>query len=215
MQKQFEPLNYEWLEKELASNELERHWFKFQRETKDHYGDDWSKAVLSFKAHFKNEITEDKAIELTKKWKRFIIGSWNTVASQNKNVQDWKKSAIEFEVYHNKIEQRMRKWTEEHESNFPKTKTKEPVRFLAGSFFNTCIEKIPKIFTNVQCSYIKKGVELVVTSYDEELDYIRLDFSDDIRNILKQNTRINPWDSKSSYIIYLPPHEVEQKIESF
>jgi len=216
----YDPLNYAWVEKKLPNNKLEQNWFKFQRETKGSFADDWKAATAKFQKDYNQFIEEQEAFDLTRKWKRYIIGAWNTILSQNNNIEDWEKAAIEFEKYHTEIEQRMKKWTQENETSFPIVKTKAPIRFRPGQYFNQFIERAPKLFTNSYCSNIKQGIPLLVTSYDPQLKYIRLDFTPDIRNLIKKDdNNLNPWKNiKADYIIYVPPEEVDnclEKIESF
>ena len=208
----FDPLDFSWVEKELSTSILQQNWFKFQREELDSFGDDLVLVTEKFNKTYKQNIDKEEAFELFKKWKRYTTGAWNTIISQNKNIEDWKKAALDFESYHQQSEQRMKKWTEEREPNFPVIKTKKPIKFFHGLYFNQCIERIPKVFTTSQCYYICPGISLLVTSYDIELKFIRLDFTEDVRKLIKpENIELNPWKNrKANYVIYLRPFEIEE-----
>ena len=212
----FDPLDYSWIERELPENLLEKKWFQFQREKGGSFDDNWNASVELFNRSFKASITEQQAFQLTKKWKRYLLGAWNTIASQINNVTLWKQAAREFEIYHRKIEERMIQWSKEHHNNYPLVKTKKEVTFWHGPYFNECVERIPKLFTSVQCSAIKTNVVLRVTSYDSELKFIKLDFTPDIVKIIKGQINSEPWNGinlKADYVISVFPHEIETQLE--
>ncbi len=211
----YDPRDYSWAEKELAEDNTERSWFQFQRESGGSFNDDWSKTVKIFNQKFHQNINEKEAFRLTKKWKRYLIGAWNTIASQNKNVEDWKKAALDFEAHHREIEERMFEWSKKHEDAFPLVKVKKPIRFRCGPYFNACLEKIPKLFTSSMCSKIKEGVVLQVVAYDPQEKYIRLEFTPDIRKLIKpEEDKEELWSQMEiDYVIYVPPEEVETHID--
>lgn len=205
------PHDHQWVE-ELATSLKEKRWFQFQRETGFTFGDAWEDAISSFNAQFKENIEVNTAIIMTKRWKRLLMGSWFTLASHNPNKVDWKESARRFERYHREIEERMNKWSEKHEGNFPSVITKQPVLFWHGPYFNECIERVPHLFTDVKCSYIKTDIALRVVSFDAQTRYIRLDFTKDIRAIIKQNehSNVKPWHiHMADYSIRIMPTEIE------
>jgi len=211
----YNPLDYSWVEKELATTSLERSWFKFQREHKGSFGSDWDQTVKTFQEKYHTIIAIEEAYDLTRKWKRFVIGAWNTIASQNTNIEDWKSAARKFEKHHYDIEVRMAEWTEQHRDNYPMAKVVQNVQFRHGPYFNECVERVPQLFTDATCSFIKPEVILQVISYDPKLKYIRLDFTDDIRKLIKPNTKLNDptRPMKADYIIYVTPSEVEDHLE--
>jgi len=211
----YDPLDYSWVERELAENSLERIWFKFQRESKGSFDDQWEDTVKKFENIYHKKITIEEAFDLTRKWKRYIIGAWNTVAAQNPNIENWKEAAKKFELHHRTIETRMMEWSMSHRDNHPLAKIKKPVHFRHGPYFNECLERVPQLFVDATCYELKEGVVLQVVSYDPELKYIRLDFTPEIREKIKPGIPPNdPWRPlRADYIIYVPPEEVDERLE--
>lgn len=211
----YDPLDYSWLERELAETPLEKKWFKYQRDNNGGFTDDWTSTIEKFNSTYKEAITINEAFDLTKKWKRFIIGAWNTISSQNANIEDWKTAAHKFESHHRDIETRMTKWSKEHEGKYPLVKVKKPVMFQAGPYFNECIERVPKLFVNKYCSLVEIGVVLRVISYDPKEKFIRLDFTPDVREKIKPGVPENePWRPlHADYIIYVMPDEIADHLE--
>jgi hypothetical protein len=211
----YDPLDHSWVERELAENQLEEQWFKFQRENHGSFDDNWENTVDLFDQAYHKKITVAEAFSLSRKWKRYLMGAWNTIASQNANVEDWKTAAIKFETHHREVEDRMREWSISHAKNYPLAKVKEPVQFRHGPYFNECLERIPKLFTDATCYKIKKDVVLQVVAYDPKLKYIRLDFTRDIREKIKPGIPPNdPWlPLRADYVIYVPPADVETHLE--
>ena len=211
----YDPLDYSWVERELAETPIERLWFKFQRERKGSFNDNWKQTAKLFQSVCHKEISSEEAFDLSRKWKRYIIGAWNTIASHNANVDDWKAAARRFEKHHRDIETRMMQWTMAHKDNHPLAKVKEPVHFQHGPYFNECLERIPKLFVDATCYQLRNGVILEVSSYDPEFRYIRLDFTPDIREKIKPGIPQNdPWrPMKADYIIYVPPDYIDEQLE--
>lgn len=211
----YDPLDYSWVEKELAENPLENEWFKFQREHKGSFSDEWDKHIQEFKNKFHKTISVEEAFDMSRKWKRYLIGAWNTIASQNSNVEDWKSAARKFEKHHSEIENRMIQWTSVHNDNFPMARVIEPIKFRHGPYFNECIERVPQLFVDATCYEIKPDVILQVLSYDPKLKYIRLDFTQDIQEKIKpgvpQNDPCRPL--KADYVINVSPLEVDSHLE--
>lgn len=211
----YDPLDYSWVEKELAEGSLEKNWFQFQREHKGSFSDDWNKHAKEFEDKFHKSISPEEAFDMSRKWKRYLIGAWNTIASQNSNMEDWKSAAKKFEKHHKAIETRMFEWTATHKDNPPMAKVIEPVRFRHGPYFNECVERVPQLFVDATCYEIKPDVILQVLSYDPQLKYIRLDFPSDIQEKIKpgvpQNDPCRPM--KADYVIYISPLEVETHLE--
>ena len=215
----YDPLDYSWVERELADTPMERKWFNFQafkyNSEPQPLDGDWEHLVEEFNKKYRQKITTLDAFALSKKWKRYMIGAWNTIASQNPNVDDWKKAAIKGETYHRESEERMIKWNKERKDNFPLAKVKNPVSFKFGPYFNQCIEKIPKLFTDRFCSYIRTGVVLRVIAYDPIEKFIRLDFTPDVRNIIKPEVLELKLGQppKPDYCIDILPSEIEEQLE--
>lgn len=211
----YDPLDYSWVERELAEVPLERLWFKFQRERKGSFDDNWKRTAKLFQDTHHKEITPEEAFDLSRKWKRYIIGAWNTIAAQNANVEDWKTAAKRFEKHHRDIETRMMQWSIIHKDAHPLAKVKSPVNFQHGPYFNECLEKVPKLFVDATCYQLREGVVLEVVSYDPELRYIRLDFTPDIREKIKPGIPQNdPWrPMKADYVIYVSPDNVDEQLE--
>ena len=211
----YDPLDYSWAERELSENPTERLWFKFQRERKGSFDDNWEETVKRFQDFSHKEITPEEGFDLSRKWKRYIIGAWNTIAAQNPNLQDWLSAAKRFEKYHRDIETRMMQWSMAHKDNYPLAKVKSPVIFQHGPYFNECLENVPKLFVDATCYHLREEVVLEVVSYDPELRYIRLDFTPDIREKIKPGVpRNDPWrPMRADYVIYVPPDDVDEKLE--
>jgi hypothetical protein len=210
----YDPLDYSWVEKELAESPLEQLWFRFLREHKGSVDDNWEKSVKEFRDQYFKDLTISEAFDLSRKWKRFLIGAWNTIASQNPNIEDWKSTAKKFEAHHRAIENRMMLWTMQNKHDFPIVSVVEPIRFRHGPYFNNCIERVPHLFTDATCYMIRAGVMLQVVAFDPELKYIRLDFTPDIRDLIKPGVSENDPNRplRIDYVIYVSPDEVETKI---
>lgn len=211
----YDPLDYSWVEKELAETPIERKWFKFQRERKGSFDDNWGNTAKLFEDTSHEQITPEEAFDLSRKWKRYIIGAWNTISSKNSNIEDWKTAAKKFEKHHRDIETRMMQWSMAHREQYPLAKVKSPVVFQHGPYFNECIERVPKLFTDATCFHLRPGVVLEVVSYDPKEHYIRLDFTEDIRKKIKPEVpRNDPWrPMKADYVIYVPPDQVSEQLE--
>jgi len=211
----YDPLDYSWVEKELSETPLEKDWFKYQRENKGSFSDNWEIHVQDFTKKFHKSISPEEAFDLSRKWKRYMIGAWNTIASQNPNMEDWKNAAKKFEKHHREIETRMLQWTSVHKDNFPTARVIEPVRFRHGPYFNECVERIPQLFTDATCYEIKPEVILQVVSYDPQLKYIRLDFTSDVQELIKPGVPPNDpcRPMKADYVIYVSPLETETHLE--
>jgi len=211
----YDPLDYSWVERELAETPIERLWFKFQRERKGSFDDNWELTVRHFQDAHHKVVTPEDAFDLSRKWKRYLIGAWNTIAAQNANIEDWKTAAKRFEKYHREIETRMMEWSMKYQEKYPLAKVKSPVNFQHGPYFNECIERVPKLFTDATCFRLREDVVLEVVSYDPKLRYIRLDFTSDIREKIKPGIPQNdPWrPMRADYIIYVPPEKIDEQLE--
>ncbi len=211
----YDPLDFSWLETELAQNDLERKWFKFQRENNGGFDDQWNKNTIIFNQQYHENITSEKAYVLCLKWKRYLIGAWATLSSQNPNKKDWIIAAKKFEKRHVLRQERMEKWSEEHKNNFPLVKVIKPIRFRHGPYFFECLKSIPKMFVNYLCYQIRKEVILQVISYDPEIRFIQLDFTPDIRKKIKPvEENYEPWKRmKSNYDFDVYPEEIDDHLE--
>ena len=211
----YDPLDYSWVERELAETPLERLWFKFQRESKGSFDDQWDKTIQKFQSTYHKKVTAEEAFDLTRKWKRFLVGAWNTIIAQNSNIEDWKTAAKKFEQYHRDIETRMMQWSMAHKDANILAKVKKPVNFQHGPYFNECVERVPHLFTDAKCYQLAEGVVLQVVSYDPELKYIRLDFTPDIQNKIKPG--VPPNDSwrplRADYVISVSPDDIDEQLE--
>ena len=93
---------------------------------------------------------------------------------------------------------------------------KKPVQFDCGSYFNQCIEKIPHVFTEANCRFIKESIVLRIVSYDKQSGYIRLDFTEDVRLIITGKVSETPWIKEDGdYDIKIYPIEVDTSLEIF
>jgi len=211
----YDPLDYSWVERELAATPLERCWFKFQRENKGSFDDNWTATVERFKDSYQKDVSVEEAFDLTRKWKRYLMGAWNTIVARNPNIEDWKTAAKQFEEHHRASEQRMMDWSIKHQDERPQCKVVEPIQFQHGPYFNECVERVPHLFVDATCYQIVADVILEVTAYDPELKYIRLDFTKETRNLIKPGVLDNdPWRPlKADYIIYVLPEQVDTHLE--
>lgn len=211
----YDPLDHSWVEKELASSPLEHDWFEFQRKKHGSFDDQWERHIEEFKLAYHKDVTIHEAFNLSRKWKRFVVGAYNTIASRNSNMEDWKTAGRKFEEHHRAVEDRMMVWSVKQSDRYPLAKVKKPIQFRHGPYFNECIERVPKLFTDSTCYYVRPDVVLRVVSYDPKLKYIRLDFTADICEIIKPGVPPNqPWEPlRSDYVIYVPPDEVDTHLE--
>lgn len=212
----FDPRDTSWIETHLAENKTEQDWFKFESANQIIFDQPWEELVNRFNLQFKNSITVEMAKVLSRKRMRFILGAYNTRLGGNANTKDWVETAKEFEKAHRERETRMLEWTIAHQNHFPMVRTKEPLQFWPGPYFNQCVEKAPHVFTDVRCTKVKKDVVLRVISYDPIQKYMRLDFASDIRQLIKPNEpdTVKPWHKDDpDYDIWIKPEEIETHLE--
>jgi len=211
----FDPLDDVWIEGELANTTREKRWFRFERENKLIFTDNWDQIVNNFNAKFDENITVSDAKSLSKKRMRYMMGAHHVRFSGTNNKRKWVTEARQFEQMHRERENRMISWTNARSGQFPLVRVKKPVKFFCGPWFNDCVEKIPSIFEDVSCQFIKVGVVLRVVSYDPQDKYIRLDFTPDIRKLIKGEIPLNhPWDKETlDYDIWVKPSEVSTSLE--
>ena len=209
----FDPRDETWIYKYLAEGDREKNWFKFETENSKMFSDNWNDIIAVYNKHHNDNITVEESKMLSKRRIRYVWGAHYTRMSGNNNINDWRKSAKEFEQHHKEIEERMMIWSITHKDKFPLAKTIKPILFNPGKYFNQCIEKIPQVFDDPQCRHIKEGEILRVVSYDKIHKYIRLDFVKEIRNIIIDDD-IDSWLSEDdSYVIWLKPEEIETHLD--
>lgn len=205
----YDPRDTSWIEDELASTDREKNWFKYDRENNVSPEDNWLASINDFNKKHSDEITPQEALILYKKRMRYILGSYSTRMSGNSDKQAWKQSAIDFETLHCLREDRMHKWSLSKQNNFPKVQVIKPIRFWHGPYFQKLIEKVPHLFTSCDCAEIKEGTILRVISYDPKLKYIRLDFTEDVSQLIRPNSTM-PWvRDKADYDMWLKPNEID------
>jgi hypothetical protein len=204
----FDPRDTAWVEEVMATNDLERDWFAFERENPDvPYVVGWTESLTRFNATHRHPITLQLAQQLSKKRVRYLLGAFNTRMTLNKNAEDWKASALEFEDRHRKREERMVAWSEKRQNKFPKAITKRPIKFLHGPYFRQCIENVPDIFTSPRCDFIKPGIELELISFDSENGYMRLDFPATVRKRIRPDPSVRWSKEEADYEIWVRPDE--------
>ena len=210
----FDPRDESWIETELAINQRETNWFKFERENGLIFSEKWDDIVNTFNNQFNDDISIEQAKNISKKRMRYILGAYHTRIQGNPKKQNWIEAAKEFENKHRQRENRMLTWTLEHQKRFPLVKVKKSIRFFSGPFFNQISERVPHLFTDATFSWIKEGVILRVLSYDPKDRYIRLDFTEEIRNNIHGKIDEQPWIKDSSdYDMWLKPEEIETHLE--
>lgn len=211
----YDPLDYSWVERELAETQLERQWFKFQREHKGSFDENWEQTAKLFQDAYHKAITAEEAFDLSRKWKRYILGAWNKIAAQNSNIEEWKSEAKRFEQYHRDVETRMMEWSMKHRDKYPTAKVKSPITFQHGPYFHECLERVPKLFVDATCFQIREDVILEVVAYDPVEKYIRLDFTADVREKIKPGVpRNDPWrPMRADYVIHVPPDKIDEHLE--
>ena len=60
----YDPLDYSWVERELAETPLERLWFKFQREHKGSFDDNWANTTKMFQEIHHKKITPETLLKI-------------------------------------------------------------------------------------------------------------------------------------------------------
>ncbi len=210
----YDPRDETWIERDLAITDRESNWFKFERENGLMFSSNWDDIVTAFNEQHKDTLGVEQAKNLSKKRMRYVLGAYHIRMSGNANRDDWKAAAKEFEQNHKAIEGRMRDWSNAREGKYPLVRVKEPVRFWPGPYFHKCLESIPHVFTDTTCTYIKEGVVLRVLSYDARSNYIRLDFTPDVRKNLKGPDGPRPWvKDQADYDVWLLPGEIETYLD--
>jgi len=212
----FDPRDETWIETELAHTDREKNWFAFERENGLVFSTQWDDVVSVFNQQYNDSISVEQAKNMSKKRMRYYLGAHHTRMSGNSSVEDWKKAAREFEETHRNCENRMLSWTLNRQGKYPMVRIKKPVRFWPGPYFHQFLEKVPHIFTGPQLKTIKTGVILRVISYDPVDKYIRLDFTEDVRKLIKPDEPDNAkiWlKDKADYDIWIKPEEVESHLE--
>lgn len=209
----YDPRDESWLERDMSSTTRERNWFAFERENPTIFLYEWDKIVEIYSKKYNDKITVEDAKNLSKKRTRYLLGSHNIRMSGEHNVQKWIKEAYGYEKKHRERENRMITWSLNRKGKYPRVRVKKPINFEPDCFFNQCVEKIPYVFTSANCKWIKSGVELRVISYDPELKYIKLDFIEEMRNQIREQSD-RPWEKDGpDYDFLLKPEEIETHLE--
>ncbi len=210
----YDPRDEAWIEEELATTTREKRWFKFERENGVVFSSKWGDIVQVYNQQFKDDLSVEDAKNLHKKRTRYLIGSSHIRYSGNADKKQWVREARKFEEYHRECAHRMLDWTLAHQNQFPLVRTKKPIPFNCGPYFNECIERVPHLFAEASCNRVKEGIVLRVLSYDEETQYIRVDFTDDIRKEIVGEETIAPWiKDEHDYSIEIRPDMIETHLE--
>jgi hypothetical protein len=211
----FDPRDESWIESEMAITNRERNWYRFERENDAIFNNSWDGIVSTFNKQYGDNISLNEAQILSKKRNRYILGAYMLRMSGNANKREWAKSAKEFEIRHRDIEKRMNDWSQKHINNFPTVKTKKPIGFFFGPYYNQCIERAPRYFSDVNCNMIKEGTTLRVISFDPVSRCIRLDFPLVVREDIKGKDGNNtPWiKNEPDYEFFVKPDEIEECLE--
>jgi len=205
----FDPSDTTWVEELMPETNLERDWYSFLREFKDTFVT--IEQVKIFNARFGYSLDLDTAKTLLKKRMRYLIGAFTLRWSGEKDKEKWRASACSFESKFSSCEQAMINWYLSKNGEPQLVIVKEPIQFYAGQWFLKIIERIPNLFTNYECKYIKPGVALEVFGFDRENKYIDLDFTADIR---KKIFDTEDRHSENTYAILLKNVDVANKLES-
>ncbi len=211
----FDPADDAWLETDLAQTTREKKWFKFERENRLIFNDNWDEIVEKYNRAYQDSITTEEAKSLSKKRMRYILGAHNLRYRGDKDKKRWVSEARQFEQMHRERENRMITWTNEHHPHFPLARVKKPVKFFTGPYFNECAERVPSVFEDSSCQYIKTGIALRVVAFDPKDKYIRLDFTEDIRQLIKGTEESGqPWVRETlDYDFWVKPSEVATHLD--
>lgn len=210
----FDPRDESWVENELAADEREVNWFRFERENGLIFTEQWDDIVAVYNAQNHDNISVEQAKNMSKKRMRYILGAYHTRMRGNPSKENWKDAARAFEKKHRERENRMLTWTLAHKDRFPLVKVKKPIKFFTGPFFTEISERVPHLFTNLQFNHIKEGIVLRVLSYDPQEQYIRLDFTPEIRRLIRGEDDKAPWlKDRSDYDMWVKPEEVDECLE--
>ncbi len=211
----FDPRDESWVETEMAITNRERNWYRFERENDAIFNNDWNTIISIFNKQYGDNISLNEAKILSKKRNRYILGAHMLRMSGNANKREWARVAKEFEIKHREIEERMNSWSQKHISNFPTVKTKKAIGFFFGPYYNRCIERAPRCFTDVNCNMVREGITLRVISFDPVSRCIRLDFPSVIREEIKgKDINNTPWiKDEPDYEFFVKPDEIKECLE--
>lgn len=204
----FDPSDNEWIETDLAKNELEKTWFRFERLYQHEFNGELKPYIDKCNKEFGTNLTEQNALALSKLRMRYIYGSMWIRRQGIADKSLWIKNALEFESKHRLREERMEEWNRIHKEKFPIVKTKTEVSFHPGPFFKQCIESVPQIFVDKQITAIRAGVDLKVLAYDNQEKYIVLDFMDEIALKIRGKVDLTWEKTTPDYLITVPPKEL-------
>lgn len=211
----YDPRDESWIESEMASTKREKNWFAFERKNPLLFQKKWDDMIRDFNKQYRDDISVAEAKNLSKKRIRFILGSFNVRQSGNGDKKDWIMAAKLFEQQHRDIENRMLTWSNARHPNYPLVRTIKPIRFTPGIYFHECIERIPQIFENTKINSIATNIVLRIVSYDPVSRYVKLDFTKDVRTLIKGNEiDVKPWDrSEADYLFWLKPEEIDSHLK--
>ncbi len=208
------PLEEEWIEKELALDEMEKLWFRYEREHASELQNGWQAYLDGFNTASNSGLSLEEAQALSKKYHRLILGAFWVRRQGIKDVQEWKRKALEFEAKHRRREGRMQLWYRAHIGKWPVVYTRRPVTFYPGPYFSECIERVPQVFETPHCNQVKAGVSLQVLAYDPEDHYISLDFMPEIAERIRGKPQTYLWQkAEPDYLIIVPPAQLPTHIE--
>lgn len=216
----FDPRDETWIENELAENPREKNWFQFERENGSEFSGNWEDTVQVFNRQFGDTISVEQAQNLSKKRTRYYLGSFDIRMSGDGNIKSWISSAKKFEETHRNRENRMLSWSLSRKNKFPLVKVVEPIRFWPGPYVHQILEKVPQLFENIDNPELSMRVKvetiLRVISYDPIDKYMRLDFTKDVRKLIKPNEpeNTNIWvKDKADYDFWLKKEQVGTHLE--
>lgn len=210
----FDPRDESWIENDLATSPREKNWFSFERKNPLLFARKWDDFVNEYNRQFDDEISVPDAKNLCKKRMRYLLGAFTVRQTGNPNKTEWVNASRKFEQKHRDAENRMLTWSHKRKPNFPLTRVIKPIVFTPGSYFHECIENIPHVFTDIKLNKIKEGIVLRVVSYDPVERYIRLDFTSDIRTLIKGSDSEKPWEKDDAdYNFWVKPEEVDKHLK--
>lgn len=163
---------------DLAASNLERDWYIY---TDNKFENITDKYVEEFNLTHGYNLELNLAKQLVKKKFRYIIGAFQVMAKGEKDKNIWIEFAKKHEEKFRSVEERMKNWYLSKNGEPQLVTAKEQIQFYHGRHSFLILEKIPDLFTDYECKYIKPCTELEVFGYDSQEGYIDLDFTADVR----------------------------------
>ena len=165
--------------------------------------------VENFNKKHNLDLSPQQAQELENKRVRYLLGMQIAYLKGERDPREIKERGKSFEKLNRERNRRIQEWRKQNADRKPRVKTKSPVNFDPGSYYNECIEKIPSCFKSTDCRQITEGTELIVTGYDPVEKFIQLDFPDSIREqIITEDDA-----SKVKYVIMIQRDKLENDLE--